>query len=119
EDDGFELVISLVDGLSRLTIEQVLELHLDHGSVAAGLVEFSLLDDPGLAIDHGHLAGTKLLSGFHSNIRNRKWTKNRPRIIAIPYKIAPVSRPDRSERPFRGPCGQPSCSPPAAPHAAF
>src|SRR5690606_12388866 len=65
KDDHFELVICLVHRLGGDTIEQVLELHLADRRVAAGLVEFSLLNLPGRAVDHHHLTGTDFLRCFH------------------------------------------------------
>lgn len=74
EDDRLQLVVGLEHGLGTGAGQQVLQLHLDDGSVTAGLVELGLLDDPGSAIDVGNLAGAELLSGFHTNIR---WMKDK------------------------------------------
>src|SRR5690606_4732182 len=65
EDYHLELVICLVDRLGGDAVEQVLELHLADRRVAAGLVEFSLLNLPGGAVDHHYLTGTDFLRCFH------------------------------------------------------
>ena len=47
------------------SLEKVLELHLDGGCVAAGLVELGLENDHRIFAEHDYVAGTNFLGDFH------------------------------------------------------
>ena len=65
EDDVLKLVVSLEYQLGAGSLEKVLELHLDGGCVAAGLVELGLENDHGIFAEHDYVAGTYFLGDFH------------------------------------------------------
>ena len=65
EDEVFELVVSAINGFRAGTGEQVLQLHLHHGGVAAALGVFSLQHNHRFLADHHHVAGAQFLCDFH------------------------------------------------------
>jgi len=68
ERHGVELVVGTIDALHAGAGEQVLQFHLDDGSVAARFREFGLLHHHRVFADHDDVAGAEFHCGFHGYV---------------------------------------------------
>ena len=88
EHEVFKLVVGTIDGFSTGTGEQVLQLHLHHGGVAAALGVFSLQHNHRILADHHHVAGAQFLCNFHLKFFlfesfQPNWTRERPELFRL------------------------------------
>ena len=87
EQHLLELVVGAVDGFAGSPGQQVLQLHLDDGGVAAGLVVLGLLDDERVGTHHDDVAGAEFLCGFHAVFSKLMSEKEKRRIIPLRQRI--------------------------------
>jgi hypothetical protein len=85
ELDHVELLVGAIDRLGTVAGQQILELHLDDGRVAAGLREFGLLHDHRILADHDHVAGAYFLGDFH-DCTLRKWLIPGTSWLSVPVR---------------------------------